>query len=299
MKRFWAAIGIGVACAAGYMLLQGIVSIVFMIPYIASTLGADVLALDVVQITAEATAYLYEKFAYISIITNVLTFFILWGVYALMRRNIFQEIRLVPVKARSLLPNIGLAAGLGVVICLVLSLLPEEAMASYIEQSNSVIYGVSLPLAMLSTVLFAPILEEILFRGVVYGTFKRAMPRGFALLLSSLIFGALHGQLIWILYAAVVGCVMALVYDAYGSLLANIVFHIVFNLVGGYFTVLLDFPTLPPRFIALALALALCAWCVYKIKRLRRDDLPPLDIASEGEPAGNDEPAAPIPEPAE
>ena len=61
-----------------------------------------------------------------------------------------------------------------------LSLIPPETplMEEYIEASSSLTAGRYPFVEILATVLGAPILEEIVFRGLIYGNFKKAMRPG-------------------------------------------------------------------------------------------------------------------------
>ena len=63
---------------------------------------------------------------------------------------------------------------------------------------------------------------------------RRAMPAALACVLSSLLFGVLHGQLLWIAYAFVMGVALTIVFERTGTLWANIIVHITFNLAGSY-----------------------------------------------------------------
>ena len=72
-----------------------------------------------------------------------------------------------------------------------------------------------------------------------------------ACVLSSLVFGLLHGQLLWIAYAFIMGVVLTLVFERTGTLWASIVVHVTFNLVGTYAV-----QYLPGSFFILVLGLA-------------------------------------------
>jgi membrane protease YdiL (CAAX protease family) len=49
-------------------------------------------------------------------------------------------------------------------------------------------------LAFVTLIVVAPIAEEILFRGYLYGKLRKAMPTWVAMLVTSVLFGAVHGQ---------------------------------------------------------------------------------------------------------
>lgn len=52
----------------------------------------------------------------------------------------------------------------------------------------------------------------------------------YAVVLSGLAFGLFHGNLVQAVYATVIGCLLALVYEWYGTIAAPMLFHSVANL---------------------------------------------------------------------
>jgi hypothetical protein len=84
---------------------------------------------------------------------------------------------------------------------------------------------------ILSVVVAAPIFEEMVFRGFVYGGFERSLGAFPALLLSSMLFTVLHGQYNWYELAQifVLGMVLGLARMRTQSLFTPIVMHAVNN----------------------------------------------------------------------
>lgn len=78
--------------------------------------------------------------------------------------------------------------------------------------------------------ILAPFGEELVMRGVVYGSFRKVMPKYIAMLFSGILFGIYHGNLVQAVYASVLGFVLAYVYEIYGTLWASIIFHSLANL---------------------------------------------------------------------
>ena len=92
-------------------------------------------------------------------------------------------------------------------------------------------------------VFLVPIAEELMFRGLLFGTIKRRMPFWVAVLISSLIFGIGHFQLMQIGYALIAGVVLSMTYYYTDSLFASIMVHGIFNLIGGTISAIpSDFP---------------------------------------------------------
>ena len=83
--------------------------------------------------------------------------------------------------------------------------------------------------AILSVVVCAPVLEEILFRGLIFESCKERFGSGAAVLVSALLFGLVHGVPVQIINAFVVGLIFGYVYLRTGSLLSVILLHVVNN----------------------------------------------------------------------
>ena len=76
--------------------------------------------------------------------------------------------------------------------------------------------------------LGAPLLEEIGFRGMIYPSFRRVLPRGWAIVLVGALFGIVHGNLANLLPISVLGAWLCIVRDRHG-LLTCIVLHLMVN----------------------------------------------------------------------
>lgn len=81
------------------------------------------------------------------------------------------------------------------------------------------------PLFVIIPMIIAPILEEIVFRKIIFGSFYKHMNFFFAALLSALIFGFIHGEPQHILIYASMGFVFSYVYVKTKRLIAPILVH--------------------------------------------------------------------------
>lgn len=90
---------------------------------------------------------------------------------------------------------------------------------------------------LVAVCILGPILEELMFRGLIYNSVERAFRSPLpAILLSGLLFGIWHGNLVQSVYTAVMGIIVAFVYHRTRSLWFPIGIHMVNNLLS----------TLPP-----------------------------------------------------
>ncbi len=77
-----------------------------------------------------------------------------------------------------------------------------------------------------------PAVEEMLFRGLLFGALRPAFGPGWAALVSAVLFAGAHQSLSSFLSLALVGLVFAWLYERTGSLITSTVAHGVFNAFG-------------------------------------------------------------------
>ncbi len=107
--------------------------------------------------------------------------------------------------------------------------LPEQWLLSY-EESSSLLMNEPPVQLFILTVLIAPTAEELLMRGLVYPNLRKALPKVPAMLICAVLFGALHGDLLWFLYASLFGLLLVWVLERSSSLAPCILMHMAFNL---------------------------------------------------------------------
>lgn len=173
-------------------------------------------------------AQLLASSALLSGISNLLTLVVYWIIFAARRCRFAEETFLRPASLPALLIMIPLGFCSHIFVSGVLSLLPEPLLASYSSSANALLNS-SGPLFVLCIAFIAPVAEEILFRGLMYTRFRRGMGRWLALFVTSLIFGFMHGNLVWGAYAFALSLLLCSVLEWYGSLWACLLLHISFN----------------------------------------------------------------------
>lgn len=105
---------------------------------------------------------------------------------------------------------------------------PEAMVESYVESSASLTSQQPV-IDFLAVVLMAPLVEELLFRGVIYDALCTFVPAGAAVVFQAMLFGSTHGTLLWILYSTLIGCVLGYVRKRTNSLWPCILMHSAFN----------------------------------------------------------------------
>lgn len=82
----------------------------------------------------------------------------------------------------------------------------------------------------LYSVVFAPLSEELIFRGVTMRQAKRALPFWAANLLQAFLFGVFHMNMIQGIYAFCLGLILGYICEHGGSIYHSILLHMLFNL---------------------------------------------------------------------
>jgi len=95
-----------------------------------------------------------------------------------------------------------------------------------LQQGNDAAF---LVLMRFSAIVVAPICEEVIFRGYLYGAAKRYCGPVGAALSTALVFSAAHASLVALLPLALFGLLLAWLYERAGSLWAPIAAHACFN----------------------------------------------------------------------
>ncbi len=84
-------------------------------------------------------------------------------------------------------------------------------------------------LVVIAIVLFAPIAEELFFRGIVFNAWRRESGRRWAYIGSAALFAVIHLSLVSLVPIFLLGLALAWVYERTGNLLAPIAMHTTVN----------------------------------------------------------------------
>ena len=105
----------------------------------------------------------------------------------------------------------------------------ENIFPGYAESMAGLFESLSPVVIILHAVLLAPIAEELVFRGLFYRRLKAHLGIGWAIGISSAVFGAVHGNVIQFVYATLLGIFLALIYERSRTLAAPILAHMLAN----------------------------------------------------------------------
>ena len=178
----------------------------------------------------------FIEFMYLSdILIALIQLIIFFVIYKLAVRRNEDELRTkLNLKniSFSVMTGIGVS-GISFIWLIIAGKIPEfQAQIAAMKEGNTMIGGGSLHGVFLSAVIAAPIVEEVIFRGVVLGSFRKIFPAWASILISAVIFGVYHMNPVAIVYATVMGIIAGVVYDKKQNLLFPIMLHMANNFMG-------------------------------------------------------------------
>lgn len=91
-------------------------------------------------------------------------------------------------------------------------------------------YAVPLLVGILLYGIVSPLAEEVVFRGILFNRMRKDFPPGMAILLSGVLFGLYHGNMVQGIYGTLMGVLMAYLYERMGRFEIPCLFHMTANL---------------------------------------------------------------------
>lgn len=236
MKRFFKSILHALGYFGIYMGVQlwisNLYSIVVAIPVIVKyTLGDYDLSNPAVftQYMDEILQPLLDATMLLTVISGVLTIGVICLVFVCRKKKLAKELNLRKLSGGTAVSLFMMGLGFNVLTTLLFAFLPEAWLASYEEAAASTFVG-DFWLVAIGTAVMAPLVEELIFRGLIYTRLKKGMPMAAAVVITSVWFGLMHGHPLWIAYATVLGLIMVWIFERTKSLFGSILFHFGYNL---------------------------------------------------------------------
>ena len=220
MKNFFKSLGKAILYLLAYLGIQLIVSSIAGIVFVILAL----LSGDMEMTTLENDILSYTTV--ILLISNGLTLLFIWLFFKIREKSIVKEIGLRKCNWKLVLAAVvfGIGFTFGLSGLMEMIPFPDSLVESFTSSHDTLSTGNPI-IGFVSVAIFAPVVEEVFFRGLIYTRLKQGMPKVVAAVISALMFGVMHGEVIWILYAFVVGLMLVWVFEKTNSLLACIMVH--------------------------------------------------------------------------
>ncbi|MBQ8806590.1 MAG: CPBP family intramembrane metalloprotease [Bacteroidaceae bacterium] len=224
----WKNIGKGGIWFAIYFGLQNIFSIIFALIYLG--MHADMMpTTEDVNIVMNFVVEVVMQTIMPALIASSLAMIL---IYVIHRRVIKEPLHIKTVDWQKIVFFAGVACVLNVLCNLLVTflsnLVPPAWMGALEDSTGAVSMGQPFWVLLLGTGILVPIMEELTFRYGIHGYAAKSNVV-LAYVLSSIVFGIMHGNPVQIIYAALMGFILAWIYQKTGNLWYPITIHAVNN----------------------------------------------------------------------
>lgn len=166
--------------------------------------------------------YISDNALIITIITFMIFGFIFYKVYKKYHNDYNQKIEI---------KSIGILIIVGMVLNLSYNLILGSLNKFFTFTNNYDAINISVLTYIVCTGILGPILEELLFRGIVFNKLKTFNKQMRSILLVTLIFALFHSNPVQMLYAFCLGFILIYVYEKYKNIIAPMIVHIASNIM--------------------------------------------------------------------
>lgn len=119
---------------------------------------------------------------------------------------------------------------LGIATNNLIAMTPLMDVSAVFQEANHSFFAGGVIYELLGSCFVIPIAEELLYRGVVYKRLRNLFGTSAAIVLSAVIFGLMHVNLVQFLYAGIMGLLLAYLFEMTGELCVPLLGHIAANL---------------------------------------------------------------------
>ncbi len=224
----------GIAAAIGMWLFSILLIIIipglFIFPYLATRPGGTPNGDDLVSLlTKDPTAIFLQVIAVIP--AHILTLVLAWFLITRARRDSFTEALGWRSGGFRWWHYVAITVGFFVLMAFVGQYIPvvEDDLTRIAMSSRAALYSIAI-----MAVFTAPIVEEVIYRGLLYSAFQRKVGAFFSVILVTALFTSVHVPQYWenpskIALIACLSLVLTLMRAASGNLLPAIILHTMFN----------------------------------------------------------------------
>lgn len=174
------------------------------------------------------------------LITSVVAFPVLYSFYApdqilrgkgvIRKDKVVWRFQLTPAKVKQCV-LIGIIGGcFALAFNNILGMIQIAEYSAAYKQVEETFYMGRITLEILALCVVIPIVEELLYRGIVYGRLRDWLGIKAAVLVSAVIFGLVHMNLVQFVYATVFGLLLAWFVEVTEDILGAVIAHMVANL---------------------------------------------------------------------
>lgn len=142
-----------------------------------------------------------------------------------------KKFKLDGKQVKTILLTAATAGAAGMALNNVIAMTPMVELSQGFQNANASFFGGEVLFQLLGSCIIIPIAEELVFRGVVYRRLRMHFDVTKALLISAVIFGIVHTNLVQFIYAALLGILLAFLYEKSGFFYVPVLGHAAANTI--------------------------------------------------------------------
>ena len=228
--KFW------ISAAWCFVLLVWVFAVLYASQFLVAIIFVRVLNLSQDALNSNVVQAIYSAVTYI--VAIAVTIFVPWGIVKFKTTRDELGLRGLPTWTDLLLAPIGFIVFMFVATVLLAALqklIPGINWQQTQEVGfNNLISNSDFILTFIMLVVVAPIAEEIIFRGWLYGKLRARIPAVPAILLVSVLFGIVHGQWNVGVTVFVMSVAMCVLRELTGTIWGGVLIHIIKNGIAFY-----------------------------------------------------------------
>lgn len=175
-------------------------------------------------------SFTIENLTLIVMLSSIISFLIYWGIIKLRKQKLSSACSFNKFDYRQIPVLMVLGFSLQYLFQgLILIFRLEELFPEHTQKLKLIFEGGTPLMIILSVMILAPFIEEVLFRGLIINELKGKMPFVLVILIQALMFGVIHGNWLQFAYASIFGILLGLVSIWYRSVWPAIFIHISMN----------------------------------------------------------------------
>lgn len=206
------------------------------------------------------------------IISAIISFFIYWGITSLRKQKIFEICNFKKVKLQYLIVALIMGISINIINEYLLTQMIKieifkEAFQRFMFLAE-MMRNTNIIISILGIGIIGPVIEEIIFRGLLFDELKKVMPVSLVIIIQGVAFGIYHFNIIQFIYATLIGLLLGVVYALTKNIWPMIIIHIVNNICALFIPE--NHKIISPIFVILFIILTiLCLIYFYKKRETR------------------------------
>lgn len=198
----------------------------------------DYLVVDVQAIfkgvkQSDLAKYIDENTATILIPAMIISLLLYFIILKARKKNIFEICKLNKIKTKHILLIILIVAGYTLALSAI-SVYTLKFFPSYNQTQKSISVTMGSITGTVAVIIFAPIFEEILFRGIILSEIRENLKIIPAVIIQGVTFGIYHMNIFQGIYTAILGLILGYICVKTMTIVGSIIGHITFNVCGTF-----------------------------------------------------------------